>query len=227
MTISRGPLIVASSFPVITVAVALAAVAVHAHDQLSGLLACNRAAVYDGELWRLLTGHFTHYSADHLLWDVVMFFVLGVMIERRHRAGFVATVLASATAITAAIFLCHPKVMEYRGLSGIDSALFTHYAIILHSDGRRFNRPLVRCISAGLLLAFAAKLVYETASSNTLFVDSATAGFVALPAAHLSGGITGFVIGGLLCFSDKDWKKLRSYFSRCALRCTTTSRISS
>jgi rhomboid family GlyGly-CTERM serine protease len=224
---SRSHFIRLSSFPIVTVALTLAAIALQAHDQLGDWVAYDRAAIQNGEVWRLFTGHLTHYNTDHLLWDVVMFLVLGVMIERRHRAGVVTTIIASATAITSALWLCHPAVAEYRGLSGIDSALFTLMAIVLYRDGRRSSQPLIRLISAGLLVALAAKLTYEMASGNTLFVDSDTAGFTALPAVHLTGGITGIAVGTLAFISREDWKKFRGYFSRCAFRCATTSRISS
>jgi membrane associated rhomboid family serine protease len=120
-----------------------------------------------------------------------MFVVLGVLVEGRHRGSFVVTVLASATAITAVLWFAHPEVAAYRGLSGIDSALFTNAAILLYVDGRRFNRPVVRRMSALLLIGFVAKLIYELASGSTLFVDSTD--FVSLASVHAVGGFVGLI----------------------------------
>jgi rhomboid family GlyGly-CTERM serine protease len=170
---------------------AIFCIAAHAHQPLSDWLAYDCTAIQAGEIWRLLTGHLTHYSADHLLWDTLMFVVLGVLVEGCHRGNFVATVLASATAITAVLWFAHPEVAAYRGLSGIDSALFTNAAILLYIDGRRFNRPLVWRISALLLVGFVAKLIYELASGSTLFVDSTD--FVSLPSVHAVGGFVGLI----------------------------------
>lgn len=189
--------------PYVTLALALVAIACQSIDQLSGWLIYERVAILNGQAWRLLTGHLTHWSADHFLWDVVMFLVLGAVVERRDRLAFILTVVASATAITTALWLGHPEIAEYRGLSGIDSALFTHAALLLHRDGRRFNQPLLRHISVALLMAFAAKLIYEIASKNTLFVDSASAGFVALPAVHVIGGLAGCAVGA--CCKVRFW----------------------
>ena len=179
------------SWPLYTIGLAIFCIAAHAHQQLSDWLAYDRTAIQAGEIWRLLTGHITHYSADHLLWDALMFVVLGLLVEGRCRGSFVVTVLASATAITVVLWFAHPQVAAYRGLSGIDSALFTHYAILLHRDGRRFNQPLLRHTSVALLLAFAAKLVYEITTGNTLFVDSI--GFISLTMVHAVGGLAGAV----------------------------------
>jgi len=179
------------SWPLYTISLAIFCIAAHAHQPLSDRLAYDRTAIQAGEIWRLLTGHLTHYSAEHLLWDALMFVVLGVLVERRHRCSFVSTVLASATAITAVLWFAHPEVAAYRGLSGIDSALFTHAAILLYIDGRRFNRPLVRRISALLLAGFVAKLIYELASGSTLFVDSTA--FVSLASVHAVGGFVGLI----------------------------------
>jgi rhomboid family GlyGly-CTERM serine protease len=191
LTTSEKLLAHARTWLLYTIALAILCVAAHVHQPLSDWLAYDRMAIQAGETWRLLTGHLTHYNADHLFWDVLAFVVLGVMLERRHRVGFITTVIASATAITAVLWFAHPKVAEYRGLSGIDSALFTGAAIHLYADGRRFKRPLVQLISTGVLAGFIAKLVYEFASGNTLFVDSAD--FVSLASVHAIGGIVGII----------------------------------
>lgn len=38
----------------------------------------DRMAIIAGDYWRLLFGHWTHISAEHLFWDVLMFLVLSV-----------------------------------------------------------------------------------------------------------------------------------------------------
>jgi rhomboid family GlyGly-CTERM serine protease len=179
------------SLPRYTVALAIFCLAAHVYQPLSDWLAYDRSAIQAGETWRLLTGHLSHYSADHLLWDLLMFVVLGVMVEGRHRVSLITTVIASATAITVVLWFAHPEVTEYRGLSGIDSALFTNAAIHLYADGRRFRRPVVQLVAAGLVLGFVAKLVYEIVSGTTLFVDSTD--FDSLTSVHAVGGFVGMV----------------------------------
>jgi hypothetical protein len=55
---------------------ALIAIAVFLSPTLSTVLQFDRAALASGQVWRILTCHWTHWSADHLLWDAVAFAVL-------------------------------------------------------------------------------------------------------------------------------------------------------
>jgi uncharacterized membrane protein len=81
----------------------------------------------------------------------------------------------------------------YRGLSGLDSALFAFYAMdFLRANLQPRRTPAV--VSAVLaLLAFVGKIVYEYCCSAAFFVDT-NQSFVVVPLAHLIGGVTGIVI---------------------------------
>ena len=178
-------------FAWLTFALAAIAVVAQAEGAMGQFLAYDRTAIQAGEIWRLITGHFTHWSGDHLLWDVVMFVTLGAIVESRDRTGFIVTVLASAMSISAVLWFLQPTIDQYRGLSGIDSALFTHAVVILATDARRTGRRLVYRFMSLSVLGFGAKIAYELLTGSTLFVDSSGAGFTALPDVHMVGGIVG------------------------------------
>lgn len=146
-------------------------------------LELDREAVARGEVWRLITGHWTHWTPDHLLWDSLAFLVLAVLCETRiSRARLVAAVLGSALAVSAGVWFALPEIGRYRGLSGIDSALFVLLAASLRS-------PL-----GGLALAaFLGKSAWEVWTGATLF--TAAGSFVPVPLAHLIGGACGLCIG--------------------------------
>src|SRR5262245_41482469 len=116
--------IIAAELPVVAILLSALAVGIGAFENLSGALSFDRAAVANGEPWRLFTGHLTHWNWDHLVWDVLMFAVLGVLIESRSRAAFARVLFVSTAAISAAVWFFSANVTEYRGLSGIDSGLF-------------------------------------------------------------------------------------------------------
>ena len=61
------------TMPVVTVTLALAAVAVQLIPGWAAAWQYERAAIAAGQWWRMLTGHLTHWNMDHLLWDVLMF----------------------------------------------------------------------------------------------------------------------------------------------------------
>jgi rhomboid family GlyGly-CTERM serine protease len=144
----------------------------------------DRHAVACGQYWRIVTGHFTHWSAEHLMWDVIVFAALGAVCERLDRWKMIWTIVASIFAIS---FFAAPQCETYRGLSGIDSALFVLLAVML-----RRERPIVVSI---LLTAFAIKSGYELLTGHTIFVDNTASGFVPVPLAHIIGGVCGAIVG--------------------------------
>ena len=65
--------------------VALMAVTVHLVPGSAQWLQYDRQAVLAGAWWRCLTGHLVHWNTEHLVWDLLMFVVLGYLIERQSR----------------------------------------------------------------------------------------------------------------------------------------------
>jgi rhomboid family GlyGly-CTERM serine protease len=161
-----------------------------------------RAAVARGELWRLITCHWVHWSADHLRWDLLALLALAWVCQAQWRQATAA--LAAATlAIPLAVAVLQPGLSSYRGLSGLCSTLFVLAACNLlagpdapgeRAPGDRAARggALVSRLAGALaLLLFGGKLVWELSTGNALFVDGAAAGFQPVPLAHLVGGLCG------------------------------------
>jgi rhomboid family GlyGly-CTERM serine protease len=136
-------------------------------------------------LIRLLTCHFTHWSYEQLAWDAFAFLILGIACERRDRAAFHATLLASAIAIPIAVLLFAPNVTAYRGLSGIDSALFA----LLLTHGAKRSRMVLLCA-----VAFAAKIAFELTTGSAVFVSDMGADVVSVPIAHLAGALVPVIL---------------------------------
>ena len=141
------------------------------------------------EPWRLLTGHFTHWSADHLLWDLLIFAIFGALLEMRCRKAFGGIVLLSALGLGVILPLLYPAMETYRGLSGIDCALAAAVGA-LHLQTRSRGE---RLIGFAILVFVGIKVALEFGATGPFFVDSAGAGFVSLPAAHGIGALVGFL----------------------------------
>src|SRR5207237_7417440 len=77
----------------------------------------DRTAVLAGQWYRLLTAHLTHWNADHLFWDVMMFAGLGFVCEQHDARGFYITVGASALLVTLSVLIFCPAMHSYCGLS--------------------------------------------------------------------------------------------------------------
>jgi hypothetical protein len=135
-----------------------------------------------GAAWRIATCHFTHFTYEQLAWDALVFLLLGILCARGNRGAFRATLLASIVIVPLAV-LAFSNVTTYRGLSGIDSALF---ALLLVSEWRR------SWIVALCGVAFAAKMVFEMKTGATIFVHSDA--FTAVPVAHIAGALVGAIV---------------------------------
>jgi hypothetical protein len=153
---------------------------------------------FDGPWWSILTSHLTHWTYEQLAWDAIVFAGLGVACLRqqattpRSRIAFHATLLASAIVVPVAVTLVSPQITEYRGLSGIDSALF---ALLLVQTRSRFTLPLA--------IGFVAKLSYEHLTGGTVFANNLGDDVVSVPAAHAAGACVGAIIGLTTAFLSK------------------------
>lgn len=176
---------------IVTLALALFALLVLLIPGWAEGLQFDSQAIAGGQSWRLLTGNLTHWNTDHAFWDVLMFVVLGVMIEGDGRLRFFLLCLTAALGITLTTWCGRPDVQLYRGLSGIDTALFVFLACSLLFrawQNRRWSEALV---PIGLLLGFTVRLMYEAVTGAGLFVDTSRAGFTVLAITHVAGTLIG------------------------------------
>jgi rhomboid family GlyGly-CTERM serine protease len=171
------------------------AIIVHLIPGVAAALEYDRAAILGGEVWRAITGHWTHFSLDHLFWDALMFAVLGAACEMRGRARFLIATMGSAPAISLAVWMLAPDVDSYRGLSGIDSALFALLAADLAAGAIRERRRGAVILCGVLALLFIGKVSYEAITGDTLFVASGGTLFIPVPIAHLAGALVGAACG--------------------------------
>jgi rhomboid family GlyGly-CTERM serine protease len=157
----------------------------------------DRHAVDAGELWRFATSSLVHWSFDQLIWDAIGFISLAAIAASRWPARFHITLIGSALAIPIFVHFAMQEVTTYRGLSGIDSALFALVATrLLMSEARPHKIVIALCT-----LAFFSKITFEVVSGSTLFVRDLSPGVTALPIAHVIGAAIG-LLAALLRFED-------------------------
>lgn len=200
---------------------AIAAGAVFVIPGAAEWLEYDRAALASGQVWRLVTCHWTHWSLDHLLWDVAAFVLLGVLCERSSPAAWLRCLMLAVVAIPAAVWLMLPQIEHYRGLSGVDSAFFLLLATRLMSRQAAERRwgPLAALVllSAGFIV----KMVYEALTGNAVFSDNQAAGFVAVPLAHLAGASVGILFAVHWKWGVKDREVHSDQIAGSAERCST------
>ena len=179
------------SLPVASLLLTLAAVLVLPFDSLSSWFQYDRTAVNGGQLWRLLTCQLTHWSWDHLFWDAAALLFLGWVLERQDRRSLLTCLGLSVVLIPAVVHICLPDLATYRGLSGIDSAVFVLLAVTLLRRFRADGDRLWTWACVIMLAGFVGKVGFELVSGGTLFVDSAGSGMLPVPLVHVVGGILG------------------------------------
>jgi rhomboid family GlyGly-CTERM serine protease len=153
----------------------------------------DRGAVAAGECWRIITGHFVHWNGDHLFWDLAVFALLGALCEGRNRWQIVAVLAIAGLLISAALWIFLPDCETYRGLSGIDSALFALVAANFLRDQWQEKRWGCVIAIAALFVGLIAKIIFELVTGTTLFVNSPAAGFEPLPLVHIVGAAVGLL----------------------------------
>jgi len=178
--------------PVLSLVLGALALFVFSHPGWTQALEMNRVALAQGELWRFFTGHFTHFTADHLKWDVTVFVALGGLVELRSRKHFVAILAGGALAISLGVWWLQPQFVSYRGLSGLDSALFGYIAADIFKLARTEGRRVPAAAAVLAMTLFVAKIVFELVSGHAFFVESSAA-FAPVPLAHLIGALVGCV----------------------------------
>ena len=178
--------------PGVSLTLFLVAILVFLWPRLTILFQYDRAAVLGGELWRVLTCQWTHWNFSHVVWDALMFLALGALCEQVRRATFMACVAVSAVLIPIAGAVVLPQMPYYRGLSGLDSALFVLLAVQLIRMNRSRDRVIATAAATGLG-AFALKTVYECVTGSIIFVQPEFV-FTPVPLAHIVGGAIGLVI---------------------------------
>jgi membrane associated rhomboid family serine protease len=136
--------------------------------------------------YEIVTCHFLHWSVHHFVWDAIAFVALGIACARRDLAATLMTLAVAILVIPLAVTAFAPEVAVYRGLSGLDSALFAFLVVQLRSR-----------IAVVFGVAFLAKILFELTTGTAFFATNLGEGIVAVPVAHIAGAIVGAIAATL------------------------------
>lgn len=169
-------------FPVITLSVAGVAVVGYWLPVLADLFVYDRRAVLDGQLWRLFTAPFVHFSASHLVYDLAVFSTAGCALELTARRRF-GLMCVLATAGAGLLFLMMmPELGRYGGLSGLAFGAVAGLCLSRIQSGHGDRR-----IWAVIFAVLIAKIVVECFSGVPVFARIDATSLHVLPAAHAVG----------------------------------------
>jgi rhomboid family GlyGly-CTERM serine protease len=191
-------------FPWLTLVGASFAISIAFVPTLGAALQFDRAAIVHGQFWRLVTGHFAHWSFEHLTWSAIAFLVCDALAEAHSRWQWITTVAASALAISIGLVGLAPGLAYYRGLSGIDSALFVSVLVTLGRNARRARSVLALTIVCAASLGVAGKIIFELATGRDLFLQGDADVAIVMPLAHVIGAVVGGIVTWLLARISAD-----------------------
>lgn len=157
----------------------------------------DRIALARGELWRLLTGHFVHFDASHLAWDAGAFTLLAGLLPAQSLRRWLVLIIGSALFISTGVWMLQPQFEIYRGLSGIDCALFGALLVERLGTARRERDLLALSIVALAAVGFIAKCSIELLGGAPVF--AASGAYSPVPLAHLLGAVWGALVARAGC----------------------------
>ena len=176
---------------VFPLAVALVAVGVQlVAAQAVPVLEYQRAAIEQGQWWRLLTGHLAHLSWAHLWLNLaglaLVWLLFGWVLNA---AAWLITLLAAMLGVSLGLLIWEPGLTTYVGLSGVLHGLIVAGAIAAIRTGER--RALIMVAAVG------AKVVVESFPGPSADTEALIGGQVVTDS-HLCGAVTGVAVGLLL-----------------------------
>lgn len=176
---------------VLPIAIAAIAVLLHGAGADAGL-DYDRRAIAAGAWWRLVTGHLVHLDGSHAALDVAALIVVAWIFSADLDAwAQVVVVSVSVIAIDATLWVLHPEVVRYAGLSGVVHAWFAAGVTLWALDAL----PARRRWGIALLVGLVSKLVLESVDMGWW---RGGLDFPVVTAAHRWGALAGAGAGLLL-----------------------------
>lgn len=157
-------------------------------EALPGLLHYERAAILeDGQLWRMLSGHWVHASWLHCAMNIAALLLLQTLEPSKQPIQeTLMGMLIMALATSVLLLILVPDLAQYTGFSAVLHGLWAQSGI------RRLGTPQ-RWQGAMMLALLMAKLLAEYGGNTS----GQWSGLRVIPESHLLGAIAGVLIASL------------------------------
>ena len=153
------------------------------------LIVYDRAAILSGEVWRLITGNWVHFSVSHLVYDSATLGIVGWMIERRGYPYYKSLYILAPFLIGTGLLAAQHDLHFYGGLSGVACGAVVY--LTLH--GLREPGPW-RWICLNVLFLTTGKIILESAINAFAFVKVDDVPFAPVPLSHVLGALAALLI---------------------------------
>jgi rhomboid family GlyGly-CTERM serine protease len=156
-------------------------------EPLRDALEYDRAAIAQGQWWRLVSAHFVHLDAEHAALNTLGLVLMWALFARDYSPlRWAAIYLTAALAISAGLWWLDPQIAWYVGASGALHGVMTAGTL---AHLRRHD------LDGWILAVFiVAKLCYEQYAGSMPFAGTANT----VVDAHLYGAVGGLVLATML-----------------------------
>ena len=142
----------------------------------------DKSAIFSGELWRILTGNFSHTNISHLLMNLAALCGNCFLFSPNRKQLTQALLLIS---LATGIALLLTDIELYLGLSGTLHGLFALFALKEAIEGRKTSWLLV----AGVIVKVSWEQLYGASATTSDMIGARVA-----IEAHLAGAMTGIAL---------------------------------
>lgn len=168
--------------PVISLVICIAAVMVFNSTLLSSWMVFDRELILSGELWRLFTGHLAHWSASHLMLDLVAFLISAWFVESALKIKTAMLYITMALLISMVLLIGEPTLHQYGGLSGLAYGNVLFAALRLMTD-----RGVLAWLAGSVLVITLGRLLLSFQAFDTDTFSQTEISVITVPLAHLTG----------------------------------------
>ncbi|MBL9219181.1 MAG: rhombosortase [Opitutaceae bacterium] len=164
------------------------------------VLLYDRTAILQGEWWRLWTGHWMHFTASHLTWNLLVLAGAGWWLERVQPGSLLRYLAVAAPMLGVSFLAGAPGMGTYGGLSGLATGV-----VVLLALAQLGRDRAARAWWLGLLALVALKLALDAAQPAPLFASFGAQVVRVSTFAHVMGAITavGFFLSRRLGWRDE------------------------
>jgi rhomboid family GlyGly-CTERM serine protease len=149
-----------------------------------------RTGIAEGELWRLVTGHFTHLGMTHLILNIAGLAVVWLLVGSGYSLlNWIFVIAASLAVIDLCFWFLDPGLSWYVGMSGLLHALLVAGIVSRFRDAAGESLALAAII--------AVKIAWEQLA-GPLPGSELSAGGPVVVNAHLYGVVAGILAAGVL-----------------------------
>lgn len=171
-------------FPLHTLGLTLVVVALHWLAPDPAALYFNARHIFEGETWRIITGHLMHADTEHLAWNCLGLAVLGTLLETRSRKLLWVSLGAGIVSVSLLLMTPLAPLENYCGLSG---ALNTLLLVAIWMEWEATGSWLMIAVAAGSV----AKVVIELSLGESVLTHISWPPYAW---SHLAGLISGILL---------------------------------